>query len=168
MAPATGMADTMPLTLLVGIAGAGKTTPLRRLLSQREADAIAVVAVQPNPPMRWNAAWPTTWEDGGRTVCQLAKLANKPMQDPATRAWNLFRGLYYKAGNVPWRLPRDPAQFDTSYVGISFYRDLSGQRLLTSTAQMFDEPGQGLNPTRGSGQDQQAKSSALPFQDRCI
>ncbi|HME25876.1 MAG TPA: hypothetical protein VKI44_31845, partial [Acetobacteraceae bacterium] len=49
--------------------------------------------------------WPTTWEDSGRTVRQLAKLANKPVQDPATRAWNLFGGLYYKAGNVPWRLP---------------------------------------------------------------
>jgi hypothetical protein len=43
--------------------------------------------------------WPTTWEDGGRTVRQLSKLASKPVQDPATRAWNLFGGLYYKAGN---------------------------------------------------------------------
>jgi hypothetical protein len=66
------------------------------------------------------------------------------VQDPATRAWNLFNALYYKAGYVPWRLPRDPAQFRTSYVGISFYRNLGGQRLLTSTAQMFDERGQGL------------------------
>jgi len=108
--------------------------------------------------------WPTTWEDSGRTVRQLAKLANKPVQDPATRAWNLFGGLYYKAGNVPWRLPRDPAQFDTSYVGISFYRDLSGQRLLTSTAQMFDERGQGLI-LRG-GQARTDKQDRRPYLSR--
>jgi hypothetical protein len=108
--------------------------------------------------------WPTTWEDSGRTVRQLAKLANKPVQDPATRAWNLFGGLYYKAGNVAWRLPRDPAQFDTSYVGVSFYRDLSGQRLLTSTAQMFDERGQGLI-LRG-GQARTDKQDRRPYLSR--
>jgi hypothetical protein len=108
--------------------------------------------------------WPTTWEDSGRTVRQLAKLANKSVQDPATRAWNLFGGLYYKAGNIPWRLPRDPAQFDTSYVGISFYRDLSGQRLLTSTAQMFDERGQGLI-LRG-GQARTDKQDRRPYLSR--
>lgn len=108
--------------------------------------------------------WPTTWEDSGRSIRQLAKLANKPVQDPATRAWNLFGGLYYKAGNIPWRLPRDPAQFDTSYVGVSFYRDLSGQRLLTSTAQMFDERGQGLI-LRG-GQARTDKHDRRPYLSR--
>lgn len=88
--------------------------------------------------------WPTTWDDTGKMVRALEKLSGRRTQDPATRAWNLFNALYYKAGYVPWRLPRDPSQFDVSYVGISFYRDLSGQRLLTSTAQMFDERGQGL------------------------
>lgn len=88
--------------------------------------------------------WPTTWDETTKVVRTLEKLSGRRVQDPATRAWNLFNALYYKAGYVPWRLPRDPAQFDTSYVGISFYRDLSGQQLLTSTAQMFDERGQGL------------------------
>jgi hypothetical protein len=88
--------------------------------------------------------WPTTWDETAKVVRTLEKLSCRRVQDPATRAWNLFNALYYKAGYVPWRLPRDPAKFDTSYVGISFYRDLSGQRLLTSTAQMFDERGQGL------------------------
>lgn len=88
--------------------------------------------------------WPTTWEEPGKVVRQLEKLSGRRVQDPATRAWNLFNALYYKAGNVPWRLPRDPAAFNTSYIGISFYRDTTGQRLLTSTAQMFDERGQGL------------------------
>jgi len=87
---------------------------------------------------------PATWEEPGKIVRQLEKLSGRRVQDPATRAWNLFNALYYKAGYVPWRLPRDPSQFQVSYVGISFYRDLSGQRLRTSTAQMFDERGQGL------------------------
>jgi len=108
--------------------------------------------------------WPTTWEDGGRIVRQLSKMANRPVQDPVTRAWNLFGGLYYKAGYVPWRLPRDPSQFDTSYVGISFYRDISGQRLLTSTAQMFDERGQGLI-LRG-GQARTDKQDRRPYLSR--
>jgi hypothetical protein len=84
---------------------------------------------------------PVTWEEPGKVVRQLEKLSGRRVQDPATRAWNLFNALYYKAGHVPWRLPRDPSQFQVSYVGISFYRDLTGQRLLTSTAQMFDERG---------------------------
>src|SRR5262249_14387131 len=88
--------------------------------------------------------WPTTWEDSGKVARQLEKLSGRRVQDPATRAWNLFNAIYYKAGCVPWRLPRDPSQFQVSYIGISFYRDLTGQRLLTSTAQMFDERGQGL------------------------
>lgn len=88
--------------------------------------------------------WPTTWDETSKIIRKLEKLSGRRVQDPATRAWNLFNALYYKAGYVPWRLPRDPSAFDTSYVGISFYRDASGQRLLTSTAQMFDERGQGL------------------------
>lgn len=88
--------------------------------------------------------WPTTWDDNRKTVRNLEKLSGRRVQDPATRAWNLFNALYYKAGYVPWRLPRDPSEFNVSYIGISFYKDQSGQRLLTSTAQMFDERGQGL------------------------
>lgn len=88
--------------------------------------------------------WPTTWDDSAKVVRKLDKLSGRRTQDPATRAWNLFNALYYKAGYVPWRLPRDPSQFAASYIGISFYRDTTGQRLLTSTAQMFDERGQGL------------------------
>ena len=88
--------------------------------------------------------WPTTWDENRKTVRSLEKLSGRRVQDAATRAWNLFNALYYKAGYVPWRLPRDPSEFDVSYVGISFYKDQRGQRLLTSTAQMFDERGQGL------------------------
>jgi hypothetical protein len=41
-------------------------------------------------------------------------------------------------------MPRDPKAFRSSFVGISFYNDPHANRLLTSTAQMFDERGQGL------------------------
>jgi len=87
--------------------------------------------------------WPTLWDDHARIPRKL-KRTTRQVQDPATRAWNLYTTLFYKAGRVPWRLPRPENQLKTSYIGIGFYRDLSGQRLLTSTAQMFDERGRGL------------------------
>lgn len=87
--------------------------------------------------------WPTLWDDKARIPRKL-KDTLRQVQDPATRAWNLHNALFYKAGKVPWRLPRQEGDFKASYLGIGFYRDLSGQRLLTSTAQMFDERGRGL------------------------
>lgn len=87
--------------------------------------------------------WPTLWDDKARIPRKL-KATLRQVQDPATRAWNLLNALFYKAGKAPWRLPRQEGEFKASYLGIGFYRDLSGQRLLTSTAQMFDERGRGL------------------------
>jgi len=87
--------------------------------------------------------WPTLWDDKAKIPRKL-KETLRQVQDPATRAWNLLNALFYKAGKVPWRLPRQEGDFKASYLGIGFYRDLSGQRLLTSTAQMFDERGRGL------------------------
>jgi hypothetical protein len=105
--------------------------------------------------------WPTTWDESAKIARKLQRLSGRRVQDPATRAWNLFNALYYKAGYVPWRLPRDPAQLTVSYVGVSFYRDSSGQRLLTSTAQLFDERGQGLI-LRG-GRAQTDKNDRHPY-----
>ncbi len=87
--------------------------------------------------------WPTLWDDKARIPRKVRKTMRR-VQDPATRAWNLLNALYYKAGRAPWRLPRPEDQLKTSYIGLGFYRDLNGQRLLTSTAQMFDERGRGL------------------------
>jgi argonaute-like protein implicated in RNA metabolism and viral defense len=67
-----------------------------------------------------------------------------PMQDEATRAWNIHTALYYKAGGAPWRLLRSPSDLTTCFVGISFYRSLSGDRILTSVAQVFNERGEGV------------------------
>lgn len=71
----------------------------------------------------------------------------KPMtavQDEATRAWNLFVGLYYKAGGVPWRLVREATDITTCYAGISFYFDPSSTTMRTSVAQVFNERGEGM------------------------
>ena len=66
------------------------------------------------------------------------------LQDPATRAWNFHTALYYKAGGIPWRLLRDPADLSSCYAGVSFYRSLDGERVLTSVAQVFNERGEGI------------------------
>jgi len=52
--------------------------------------------------------------------------------------------LYYKAGGSPWRLVRDPRELTTCYIGISFFRSLDGQDIYTSTAQVFNERGDGI------------------------
>jgi len=67
-----------------------------------------------------------------------------PLQDAATRAWNFHIAMYYKAGGIPWRLVRDPRHLATCFVGVSFYRALDGERLLTSVAQVFNERGEGV------------------------
>jgi hypothetical protein len=87
-------------------------------------------------------AWPSVWDDKFKLSNKL-KATDRRVQDPATRAWNILNAIFYKAGKVPWRLPKS-AEWATSYIGIGFYRDLDGHRLWTSTAQMFDERGKGL------------------------
>jgi hypothetical protein len=66
------------------------------------------------------------------------------LQDEATRAWNIHTALYYKAGGVPWRLPRESTQLSTCYIGVSFYKSLDKHALLTSVAQLFNERGEGV------------------------
>jgi len=59
-------------------------------------------------------------------------------------AWNLYTGMFYKAGGVPWR--PTALRADTCYVGVSFYRPLGStdNRLHTAVAQAFDDLGVGL------------------------
>lgn len=87
--------------------------------------------------------WPSTWDENQKIGRKLNGRVRRT-QDAATRAWNLFNALFYKAGRVPWRLATPEDGLKTSYCGISFYRDETGQHLLTSSAQMFDERGKGL------------------------
>ena len=97
----------------------------------------------------------TTWDPAFTPPGQ-----DKPrLQDEATRAWNLHTALYYKAGGVPWRLPRNPADLDNCYVGITFYRSTDHETLQTSVAQVFDQLGDGVivrgAPARVSRHDRQ-------------
>ncbi len=78
--------------------------------------------------------------------------ADKPLQDEATRAWNLHTALYYKAGGIPWRLLRDPSDLTTCFVGVSFYRSPAGDRLMSSVAHVFNERGEGIVVKGGDAQ----------------
>lgn len=88
--------------------------------------------------------WPTTYDSRIRIPRKLKRTSDRRVQDDATRAWNLFTALYYKANGLPWRLVRDPKHLKTSYIGISFYRAVHDDLVHTSVAQMFDERGDGL------------------------
>lgn len=65
-------------------------------------------------------------------------------QDPASVAWNLMTGLYYKAGNIPWEV--DGLPFDTCFLGISFFKSGLHPDAATHTclAQVFSGHGEGL------------------------
>jgi hypothetical protein len=69
----------------------------------------------------------------------------RKIQDRAGRTWNLMTTLYYKgSGRIPWRKMPQDGEFTACYIGISFYREVGGQQLYTSAAQMFDERGRGF------------------------
>ena len=95
-------------------------------------------------PIPTQIVWPDTWDDAAKIPRKVKRDSNRQTQVKATRAWNLLNALFYKAGKVPWRLLPDQAEYRSSFLGIGFYRDLDGQQLWTSTAQMFDERGRGL------------------------
>jgi hypothetical protein len=95
-------------------------------------------------PVPTQIVWPDTWDDAAKIPRKVKRDSNRQTQVKATRAWNLLNALFYKAGKVPWRLLPDQAEYRTSFLGIGFYRDLDGQQLWTSTAQMFDARGRGL------------------------
>jgi len=69
---------------------------------------------------------------------------SRDVEDEASRAWNFFSGLYYKAGGVPWRLRRKSSDKATCYVGISFFWPFVGEKVHTSVAQVFNERGEGV------------------------
>ena len=52
------MADITPVTLVIGLPRAGKTTMLTRLMRQAAMAETVVVAAQPDPPMWWGGGCP--------------------------------------------------------------------------------------------------------------
>lgn len=65
-------------------------------------------------------------------------------QDEATRAWDFYLSLYFKAGGVPWKLPSTESEQMTCYVGISFYRSPGEEGGAAGVAHVFDERGEGI------------------------
>ncbi|CAN7419574.1 hypothetical protein LJR231_002696 [Phyllobacterium sp. LjRoot231] len=88
--------------------------------------------------------WPTTYDNNAVVRRKLATLSTRKVQDEATRAWNFFCALYYKAGGTPWRMIREKSDISTTFLGISFFKNIDGSALKTSSAQLFDERGEGL------------------------
>lgn len=104
---------------------------------------------------------PGTYNHGKKLKTSHWSKKNRSLQDEATRAWNFYIALYYKALGIPWRLIRDSRDLMTCYVGISFYKTLDRMKLYTSTAQVFNERGEGVI-LRG-GQAQQTKDDRQPY-----
>ncbi len=65
-------------------------------------------------------------------------------QDTATKAWNFCTAAYYKANQIPWRLPHNINRPSVCFVGISFYKSRDRKITHTSLAQIFDELGNGV------------------------
>jgi hypothetical protein len=95
-------------------------------------------------PFAIQILWEDVVDDKAKIPQKLKKDTDRKIQDKAARAWNLTNSIYYKAlGRVPFRRYSDASEYRSCYIGISFYRDVSGQQLWTSAAQMFDERGKG-------------------------
>lgn len=107
--------------------------------------------------------WPPTYDPARRLKQKRRRDRVRGIQDEATRAWNLHTAMYYKTGGVPWRLIRDASQLTSCCVGISFYKSLSGDRVQTSMAQVFNERGEGI-VVRG-GQVSISKEDRQPHLD---
>jgi hypothetical protein len=89
---------------------------------------------------------------------------NKGVQDEATRAWNFCVALYYKAEGYPWKLAE--LTQGTCYVGVTFYKELSGENMRTSMAQVFTHTGEGLVLRGGRAvRDIFTKTTHLPYED---
>lgn len=68
----------------------------------------------------------------------------KDIEDEASRAWNFFSALYYKAGGIPWRLPRQSSDLTACFVGVSYFHQVDADAVQASVAQVFNERGEGV------------------------
>jgi hypothetical protein len=87
---------------------------------------------------------PSTYDENIKQKLKTQKESVKRLQDEATRAWNFHVALYYKSGGIPWRITRYSSELTSCYVGISFYKSLDANNLMTSLAQVYDERGEGV------------------------
>jgi hypothetical protein len=85
---------------------------------------------------------PATYDETKKTAQK--KILNRDQQDEATRAWNLHTALYYKARGIPWRINREVDEISTCYLGVSFFYTLEKDDVYASSAQVFNERGEGI------------------------
>jgi hypothetical protein len=123
-------------------------------------DVLKATAMGVGVPLQF--VLPATYDQSLASKQTTATGRPRTQQDEATRAWNLHTALYYKAGGFPWSLVRDPHALDSCFIGISFYFENSGN-LATSSAQVFDERGEGVI-VRG-GPAKLAKGDRRPYLD---
>ncbi len=89
--------------------------------------------------------WEDVFDERASIPRKIKESSTRKIQDRADRTWNLFTTLYYKGtGRIPWRKMQQDGEFTACYIGISFFREVGGQQLFTSAAQMFDERGRGF------------------------
>lgn len=87
---------------------------------------------------------PSTYDESVKRRVKINPDAEGSLQDKATRAWNFFTALYYKAGGTPWRMIRHAEDYQSCFIGVSFYRSLDEETVQTSVAQVFNERGEGM------------------------
>lgn len=110
----------------------------------------------------------TSTSTSARRRNKRKRSVRRALQDEATRAWNFHTALYYKSGAIPWRLRRISTELATCFVGASFYKNLPGDKLLTSVAQVFDERGEGFILQGGNARlDRSDRSPHLAREDLC-
>lgn len=69
--------------------------------------------------------------------------STRSLDHPSEVAWNLWNGLFFKCGGLPWS--PSGLQPGSCYIGISFYRPLGEtSTLVSSVVQAFDDHGDGL------------------------
>lgn len=85
------------------------------------------------------------------------------LEHPADLAWNLFTGVYFKAGGFPWTPVGIPE--GTCHLGVTFYRP-HGERsaMRTSVAQAFAENGEAF-VLRGNRFEWEGKWPHLPAEE---
>jgi hypothetical protein len=86
----------------------------------------------------------TTWNPKRNRSARSKRRRSTPLQDEATRAWNLHTAIYYKAGGVPWRLVRNASDLTSLFVAVSFFHTPDRDAVHTSVAQLFNERGDGI------------------------
>ncbi|MGP0102091.1 MAG: argonaute/piwi family protein [Solirubrobacteraceae bacterium] len=123
-------------------------------------DVLKATAMSVGVPLQF--VLPATYDQSLASKQTTATGRPRTQQDEATRAWNLHTALYYKAGGFPWSLVRDSHALDSCFIGISFYYENSGD-LATSSAQVFDERGEGVI-VRG-GPAKLSKGDRRPYLD---